>query len=78
MAVKFDTYVCVYFVDHKTGGTRAKFVTGTEGSSGVLWEDKKPAMKFAESYAKDIVHGLTCNGYAAAVIKVLHGLELSN
>ena len=34
--------------------------------------------RLAESYAKDIVFGLTLNGYAAAVIKVLHGVTLKN
>ena len=35
-------------------------------------------MVFSESYAKDIVFGLTLNGHAAAVVKVLHGVSFKN
>ena len=72
---RFDTYVAVFFdVD---GATTVKFVTADEGSMA-YWNAGEAAKPFAESYARDIVYGLTLNGYAAAVIKVLHGVELKN
>lgn len=77
MAVKFKTYVAVFFAEHNSDRNLVKFVTGTEGSTA-LWEADKPAMVMSESFAKDIVYGLTVNGYAAAVIKVVNGVELRN
>ena len=72
---RFDTYVAVFF---NTGDAHiVKYVTSAQGS-WAEWLDGEKAKPFAESYAKDIVYGLTLNGYAAAVVKVLHGLELSN
>ena len=75
MDPRFDTYVAVFFTS--TDATSVKYVTGVDRNTAE-WEAGKPAMPFAESYAKDIVFGLTLNGYAAAVIKVLHGVELKN
>ena len=75
MNPRFDTYVAVF--TEKNGVTTVKWVTSTEGSYA-HWDAGKPAKQFAESYAKDIVFGLTLNGYAAAVVKVLHGVELKN
>ena len=75
MNPRFDTYVAVFI--EKDGGVTVKWVTSAEGS-WAHWEAGKPAKKFAESYAKDIVFGLTLNGHAAAVVKVLHGVELEN
>ena len=71
MAAKFNTYVAVFF------GDRVKFVTGVDRNTA-SWEAGQPAKKFSEDFAKDIVFGLTLNGYAAAVIKVLNGVELQN
>ncbi len=76
MTPRFDTYVAVFFEDDH-GMTITKFVTSAERNTA-HWEAGKEAHPFAESYAKDIVFGLTLNGYAAAVIKVLHGVELRN
>ena len=75
MAAKFKTYVCVFFESDNKVIT--KFVTGLEGSTA-LWEDGKPAMSLGESWAKDVVFGLTVNGYAAAVVKVIDGVRLAN
>ena len=72
---RFDTYIAVFIP--KGDDHIVKFVTSAEGS-WAEWLDGLPAKPFAESYARDIVYGLTLNGYAAAVIKVLHGLELTN
>lgn len=77
MAVKYNTYVAVFFPDPDTGRHFVKFVTGVE-KSAALWEDGKPAMRVTEPFAKDIVYGLTFNGFHAAVIKVLNGVELRN
>lgn len=77
MAVKYNTSVAVFFQDPDTGRNFVKFVTGTEGSTA-LWEDDKPAMQLSESFAKDIVLGLTFNGYAAAVVKFMNGVEVGN
>ena len=76
MNARFKTYVAVCF--EKDGVINTKFVTGLEGMSTALWEDGKPAMSFGESWAKDIVLGLTWNGYAATVFRVLDGVRLSN
>ena len=75
---KFATYICVYFSDPEQGDTYAKFVTGLESHNIARWEAGKPAKKFSESFARDIVFGLTLNGYAAAVIQVIDGVQLKN
>ena len=77
MAAKYNTYVAVFFPDPETGRNIVKFVTGVEKSTA-LWEDDKPAMQLSESFAKDIVLGLTFNGYAAAVVKFMNGVEVGN
>ena len=75
MNPKFDTYVAVFVT--KDSEHVVKFVTSAQGS-WAEWRTGEPAKPFAESYARDIVYGLTLNGHAAAVIKVVHGLELRN
>ena len=77
MAVKYNTHVAVFFPDNETDRVFTKFVTGVERSTA-SWETGQPALKLTESFAKDIVYGLTLNGYAAAVIKVVNGVELRN
>lgn len=77
MAVKYNTYVAVFFPDHANGRYFVKFVTGVE-KSAALWEDGKPAMRVTEPFAKDIVYGLTFNGFHAAVMKALDGAVLRN
>lgn len=73
---KFDTYVAVF--SNHGGDIRTRFVTGIPARNQAEWKPGLPAMKLSEDYAKDIVYGLTLNGHAAAVIKVLHGVELNN
>ena len=73
---RFDTYVAVFM--NKDGEIRTRFVTDIPARNTAEWNAGRPAMPLAESYAKDIVFGLTLNGYAAAVVKVLHGVELNN
>ena len=73
---RFDTYVAVF--TNKDGDIRTRFVTGIPARNSAEWKDGLPAMKLSEDYAKDIVFGLTLNGHAAAVVKVLRGVELSN
>ena len=70
--VKFDTYVGVF-----TNSGKMKFVTAVHRSDAVC-ESGKPALELSEDFAKDIVYGLTLNGYPSAVLRVLHGVELSN
>ncbi len=77
MAARYKTHVAVFFPDNESEKNLVKFVTAVDGSSA-QWEKDKPAMKLTESFAKDIVLGLTWNGYAAAVIKVIDGVELRN
>jgi len=77
MAVKYNTYVGVFFSDPDTREHFVKFVTGVE-KSAALWEDGKPAMRVTEPFAKDIVCGLTFNGFHAAIIKALNCIELRN
>ena len=73
---RFDTYVAVFF--YEDGEVYTRYVTGTPSRNVAEWNPGEPAMKLSEDYAKDIVFGLTLNGHAAAVIKVLHGVELKN
>ena len=73
---RFDTYVAV-FTNHD-GDIRTRYVTDIPARNMAEWNPGKPAMSLSESYAKDIVFGLTLNGYAAAVVKVLHGVTLAN
>lgn len=73
---RFDTYVAVLF--NEDGEVYTRFVTGLPARNTAEWNAGEPAMKLSEGYAKDIVFGLTLNGHAAAVIKVLHGVELRN
>lgn len=69
--VKFNTYVGVF------SGNKMKFVTAVHRHDAE-WESGKPALKLSEDFAKDIVLGLTLNGYPSAVVRVLNGVELSN
>lgn len=73
---RYDTYVAVF--TNKDGDIRTRFVTDLPARNTAEWNAGKPAMPISESYAKDIVLGLTLNGFAAAVVKVLHGVELKN
>ena len=73
---KFDSYVAIF--TNKDGDIQTRFVTDIPARNMAEWNAGKPALALAESYAKDIVFGLTLNGFAAAVVKVLHGVELSN
>jgi len=75
MNQKFDAFVAVFF--SKDGENTVKFVTEVDRNTA-SWEAGKPAMKLSESFAKDIVFGLTLNGFAAAVVRVLHGVEFRN
>ena len=73
---RYETYVAI-FQDERDKIT-TKFVTALPGHNWAEWKDGEPAMKMSEDWAKDVVFGLTLNGYAAAVVKVLKGVELSN
>ena len=73
---KFDTYVTVFF--EEDGELYSRFVTGIPSHNRAEWKAGQPAMKMSESMAKDIVFGLTLNGHASAVTKVLHGVEFKN
>jgi len=73
---KFDTYVAVFTTED--GKITTKFVTGVPGHNTAEWKSGQPAMKLSESYAKDIVFGLTLNGHPSAVVKALHGVEFTN
>ena len=73
---RFDTYVAVIFTEKNQ--ERVRFVTGIPSRNTAEWNPGEPAMKLSEGYAKDIVFGLTLNGYTAAVIKFMHGVELRN
>ena len=77
MTPKFDTCVAVFYPNASEFGPVAKFVTRTEGST-CYWEPGKEAARFSEEHARDIVYGLSLNGYPAAVLKVLHGVTLCN
>ena len=73
---RYDTYVAVFFFED--GEVYARYVTGIPSHNTAEWKAGEPAMLMSEDCAKDIVFGLTLNGYAAAVVKVLHGVELKN
>lgn len=72
----FDTYVAVFF--NEDGEVYARFVTGIPSRNMAEWKEGEPAMRLSESHAKDIAFGLTLNGHVASVIKVLHGVTLTN
>lgn len=72
----FETYAAVFF--NEDGKVCTRYVTGIPSRNMAEWKEGEPAMKLSESYAKDIVFGLTLNGYAAAVVKVLRGVSLNN
>lgn len=76
MNPRFDTLVAVFTEEDKKITTR--FVTGIPSHNTAEWKPGQPAMTFSESYAKDIVFGLTMNGHAAAVVKVMHGVTMTN
>lgn len=73
---RYDSFVAVF--TNQDGNIRTRFVTDLPARNVAEWNAGKPALSVSESYAKDIVLGLTLNGFAAAVVKVLHGVELSN
>ena len=77
MTPRFDTYVAVFFPNATDLGPVVKFVTSTEGSA-CRCDPGQEAMRVSEDLAKDIVYGLTLNGYPAAVLKVMHGVTLFN
>ena len=77
MTPKFVTHVAVFYPNVTDIGPVAKFVTSVEGST-CRWDAGKEAMVFSEEHARDIVYGLTLNGYPAAVLKVLRGVTLCN
>lgn len=77
MRNRFDTYVAVFM--EEGGYTVPRFVTGIPSHNSAVWEAGKPAMPFtSQSYAEDVVQGLTLNGYPAAVVRFLHGVEVKN
>ena len=76
MITRFDTYVAVF--TNEDGKITTRFVTGLPARNTAEWKDGEPAMKLSEDYAKDIVFGLTLNGHASAVVKVLHGVTFTN
>ena len=79
---KFVCYVAIFWQDgpHEDDPDMyARFVTSLDNQSRMArWEAGKPAMPFAESYARDIVYGLTVNGYAAGVVKAVNGVTFTN
>ena len=77
MTPKFVTYVAVMFPNASDIGPVTKFVTSIDGST-CRWDAGQEAMVFSEEHARDIVYGLTLNGYPAAVLKVLRGVTLRN
>jgi len=73
---RFETHVCVF--SNEDGEIYARYVTGIPSHNQAEWKAGEPAMSMSEEFAKDIVFGLTLNGYAAAVVKVLRGVTLRN
>ena len=73
---RFTTHVAVFF--NEDGEVYARYVTGVPSRNTAEWLPGQPAMSLSEEYAKDIVFGLTLNGHAAAVVKVLRGVTLRN
>ena len=74
---RYDCYVAIFF-DGDADRITSKFVTSVPARNLAEWKAGEPAMTFSEDYAKDIVFGLTLNGYSAAVVKVLHGVTFTN
>ena len=61
--MRLSTYVGVIVNDS------LKFVTDIDRSNA-LWEAGKDAKKLSEDFAKDIVEGLTFNGFRACIVKM--------
>ena len=74
---KFNTHVMIMFPEEKPGTATFKYVTSVERSYA-NWDPGQPAMELSEEFARDIVYGLTINGYIAMVVKVVKGVELRN
>lgn len=72
---KYDYLIAVFTQDETGKGHTAKFVTSTEGSTA-RWDAGKPAKRFSERTAKDIVYGLALNGYKAGMVTVLAGVTV--
>ena len=70
---KFDYVIAVFTWRGKEKGYTTKFVTGTNGTMA-LWEAGKPAKRFPKGVARDIVYGLTVNGFTAAVVTTFAGV----
>ena len=70
---KYDYVIAVFTWQGKDKGYTTKFVTGTEGTTA-LWEAGKPAQRFSQGVAKDIVYGLTVNGFTAGVVATMAGV----
>ena len=73
---RFDCYVAVF--TEEDGKPCVKFVTNLPSRNWAEWNAGEPALKINEDYAKDVVFGLTLNGYAAAVMKAVHGVTFTN
>lgn len=57
-------------------GNKLIFVTELDNSiKNVYWNYKQPPLKLAQSYAEDIVEGLSINGYRAFVFESLYPIE---
>ena len=69
----YDYVIAVFIWQGKEKGYTTKFVTGTDGTTA-LWEAGKPAKHFPQGIARDIVYGLTLNGFTAGVVTTLAGV----
>lgn len=72
--MKLNTYIGVIT---STDPNYITYVTDVVNRSAI-WESGKPARKFSDAIAKEIVFGLNVNGYSAVVIKAPVFVELKN
>lgn len=76
-SIKYTAHVAVIFFED--GKNIVKFVTSIDHENrSAIWAAGKPAMKFSEAAAKDLVLGLTLNCFNAVVVKSLNGDTLVN
>lgn len=72
MSMKYKYYVVILFDDGSM-----KYLTGTKGSQA-FWRKGEKALPLCLSTAKDIVFGLTCNGYSCGVLTLPSFMEPKN
>ena len=73
--MKLNTYIAI--IDLTDNRNTLRFVTSLEGRNA-LWEAGKPAKAFSKTVAKDVVMGLSFNGYYATIVEAPNWMVFNN